>query len=75
MTGNIGLLTLGALLAVAPATAEARAAQAAKPVPAPTAKARQAAMDGFTARMSRLDALMGARRVIRTRSASASDER
>jgi hypothetical protein len=75
MTGKFGLLTLGALLALAPAAAQAQAVHAAKPIPAPTAKARQAAMDGFTARMSRLDALMGARPATRTRSASASDER
>jgi hypothetical protein len=75
MTRKTGLLALGALLALAPAVAQAREVHHAKAAPAPSAKARQAAMDGFTARMSRLDALMGTRPVARTRSASASDDR
>lgn len=75
MTRKTAFFALGALLALAPLTAEARAIHHAKPVPAPNAKARQAAMDGFSARMSRLDSLMGTRPATRTRSASASDER
>jgi hypothetical protein len=75
MTSKSSLLALGAFLALAPAAAEARALHHAKPTPAPAAKARQAAMDGFSARMNRLDALMGTSPTTRTRSASASDER
>lgn len=64
-------LAFGIVLALAPLTAEARPVHHAKAHADPSAKARQAAMDGFTARMNRLDALMGTSPVTRTRSASA----
>ncbi len=75
MKSRSGLLTLGALLAFLPVTAEARPLHhrhhaSVRDVPAPAA-ARNAAVDRFSARMSRLDALMGTERTARTRSANA----
>lgn len=67
MTPATRLLALA--LTLAPMAATARPLS--PPQPHPAAKARQAAMDGFIARMSRLDALMGTRAPSRTRSASA----
>lgn len=52
-------LGLAALLAL-PTLAGAREVHAAKPVPKAQARAALAASEGFRARMSRLDALMGA---------------
>ncbi|MGC5778494.1 hypothetical protein [Methylobacterium sp. NFXW15] len=64
-------LALGAVLALVPVAAEARPLHHAKAEANAPAKARRAAMEGFTARMSRLDALMGTSPSARTRSASA----
>lgn len=71
MTNLLRILTIGVALAVSPVIAQARPVHHAKAVVNPAAKARQAAMDGFSARMNRLDALMGASPTARTRSASA----
>ena len=71
MTNLFRILTLGAALVAMPFAAQARPAHQAKATVNPAAKARQAAMDGFSARMNRLDALMGASPTARTRSASA----
>lgn len=65
------ILTFGVVLALAPLAAEARPVHHAKADAGPSVKARRAAMDGFTARMNRLDALMGISPTTRTRSASA----
>lgn len=65
------ILAFGVVLALAPLAAEARPIHHAKTQADPSAKARQAAMDGFSARMNRLDALMGTTTSTRTRSASA----
>lgn len=75
MRTDIRALALGlaALLAL-PALAQAREIRSAKPVPKAQARATLAASEGFQARMSRLDALMGgpARTgAVRARSANA----
>ncbi len=62
-------LALAGLLAL-PTLAAAREAHTAKPAKAPT-RAAIAASEGFTARMSRLDALMGGPRMLAPRSRSA----
>lgn len=66
-----GILALGALLVVLPLSAQARPSHHHKEKAAANASARHAATDGFSARMSRLDALMGMTSTARTRSASA----
>ncbi len=71
MTNLFRILTLGLALVVAPFVVQASPVHQAKATPNPAAKARQAAMDGFSARMNRLDALMGTSPKARTRSASA----
>jgi hypothetical protein len=63
-------VALAGLLAV-PALAAAREAPHAKPAAKPQTRAAIAASEGFTARMSRLDALMGSPRVLAARSRSA----
>jgi hypothetical protein len=63
-------LALAGLLAL-PALAAAREAPHAKPSPKPQTRAAIAASEGFTARMSRLDALMGGPRTLAPRSRSA----
>lgn len=60
-------LALAGLLAL-PTLAAAREA---KPAPKPQTRAAIAASEGFTARMSRLDALMGGPRALAPRSRSA----
>ena len=75
MKSRTALLPLGAWLVLSPLSAEAqplnhRHHTAAKAAVAPVA-ARHAAIDRFSARMSRLDALMGSERTTRTRSANA----
>ncbi|MHB2205987.1 hypothetical protein [Methylobacterium sp. CM6257] len=71
MTRTLTILSLAALLA-ATAVAEARPVRApAKPPANAALKARQNAMDGFSARMSRLDALMGMPSTTAARSRSA----
>lgn len=70
MTNLFRIFTLSVALAAMPLAAQARPIHLAKAAH-PAAKARQAAMDGFSARMSRLDALMGTSPMARTRSASA----
>ena len=64
-------LVLGAVLALAPVAVEARPLHHAKAEANAPAKARRAALEGFSARMNRLDALMGTSPIARTRSASA----
>jgi hypothetical protein len=71
MTNLFRILALGVALSATTLAAQARPVQHGKVAAAPPAKARQAAMDGFSARMNRLDALMGTAPVARTRSASA----
>lgn len=71
MTNLFRFLALGVALAAMPVVAQARPVHHAKAAIHPAAKARQAAIDGFSARMSRLDALMGTSPMARTRSASA----
>lgn len=70
MTKLFRIFTLGLVAAAMPLAAQARPVHHARAA-APSVKARQTAMDGFSARMSRLDALMGTPSVTRTRSASA----
>lgn len=65
-----GLLSLAVALSVMPIGAEARPLPHAKDKGA-AAQARRAPNDGFAARMSRLDALMGIKSSPHTRSASA----
>lgn len=65
-----GLLSLAMVLAVLPLGAEARPLTHAKDKAA-AAQARRTPNDGFAARMSRLDALMGIKSTTHTRSASA----
>ncbi|AWN36508.1 hypothetical protein [Methylobacterium radiodurans] len=64
-------LALAGLLAF-PALAAAREAHHAKPAAKPQSRAAIAASEGFTARMSRLDALMGGPRTLAPRARSAS---
>lgn len=71
MTNLFRILTLGVALSATILAAQARPVHHGKAVSTPPAKARQAAMDGFSARMNRLDALMGTAPTARTRSASA----
>jgi len=83
MTRTLTLLAAAALLALPVARAEARATRApaktqvtaslARARNNPALRARQNAMNGFSARMSRLDALMGvpAAASVRARSAEA----
>jgi hypothetical protein len=71
MMRSLRLLTLAALVAVPASYAQARPVRTVvKAPPNPALKAREAAMKGFTARMNRLDALMGTG-AGRSRSASA----
>ncbi len=65
-----GLLSLAMVLAMSPHGAQARPLPHAKDKGA-AAQARRAPNDGFAARMSRLDALMGIKPTAHTRSASA----
>lgn len=72
MKRTLTLLSAAALLAVPVAEAQARPTRApAKAQTSAAIKARQNAMDGFSARMSRLDALMGVPRAASARSRSA----
>ncbi|KAA0125641.1 hypothetical protein CIW48_00605 [Methylobacterium sp. P1-11] len=74
MTRTLTIAALAALLAVPAVQAEARARHTpAKAQPGAAIKARQTVMNGFNARMSRLDALMGVPTTssIRARSAEA----
>ncbi|MCJ2015646.1 hypothetical protein [Methylobacterium sp. J-076] len=71
MRQAFSLFALGVVLATAPLAAQARPIHHAKVEASPSAKARRAALDGFAARMNRLDALMGSSPPARTRSASA----
>ena len=60
MRTDLRALALGlAGLLLLPTLAEARELRAAKPAPKAQARAALAASEGFQARMSRLDALMG----------------
>ena len=73
MKSLVGITALGALLVALPLGAQARPAHHhAKGKTAQAAPSRPAAIDSFSARMSRLDALMGIAPSTRTRSASAS---
>jgi hypothetical protein len=77
MTRTLSILAAAALLALPAAQAEARSTRApaktqfAKIQSNPAIKARQNAMNDFSARMSRLDALMGVPTTTSVRSRSA----
>lgn len=72
MKSLVGITALGALLVALPLGAEARPLHHhAKDKTAQAGLSRRAAIDSFSARMSRLDALMGIAPSARTRSASA----